>query len=206
MGSQRIAGIGGFDCLSRYPGFGIALGRSISVTEMLRQQSCAWTYNMGGGIPGVSISVQIIFGILITLGYLVTPVALTWGWTRWARQPKQKTVPAILSLLDSFLQRLQRSSPSRRLHTLKFTTFLITIRRFSGYFGGEVCFPSPESCLASVVYCDRGRCAGTRLFVDWECAHSGWSQQKVSDRTDCRRAEPVVSHCNGMRYRLRRVF
>jgi hypothetical protein len=40
-----------------------------------------------------------MFGILIALGYLVTPIALIWGWTRWARQPKQKTVPAILSLL-----------------------------------------------------------------------------------------------------------
>ena len=46
----------------------------------------------------MSISVQIIFGILIVLGYLVTPVALIWGWTRWARRPKQQTVSAILSL------------------------------------------------------------------------------------------------------------
>jgi hypothetical protein len=51
-----------------------------------------------GGTPAVSISVQIIFGILIVLGYLVTPVALIWGWTRWARRPKQQTVSAILSL------------------------------------------------------------------------------------------------------------
>jgi hypothetical protein len=46
----------------------------------------------------MSISIQIIFGILVALGYLVTPVALIWGWTRWARQPKQRSVPAILSL------------------------------------------------------------------------------------------------------------
>jgi hypothetical protein len=47
----------------------------------------------------VSISVEIIFGILIFLGYLVTPVALIWGWTRWARQPGQRTVLAALSLI-----------------------------------------------------------------------------------------------------------
>ncbi|MBI3477612.1 MAG: hypothetical protein HY010_17915 [Acidobacteria bacterium] len=45
------------------------------------------------------ISVQIMFAILMALGYLVTPVALIWGWTRWARQQEQRSVPAILSLL-----------------------------------------------------------------------------------------------------------
>jgi hypothetical protein len=47
----------------------------------------------------VSISTDIIFGILIALSYLVAPVTLIWGWTRWARQPKQRTLPAILSLI-----------------------------------------------------------------------------------------------------------
>jgi len=42
---------------------------------------------------------QIIVGILIALGYLVTPTALIWGWTSWTRQPKQTTLPAILSLI-----------------------------------------------------------------------------------------------------------
>ena len=46
----------------------------------------------------MSISTDIIFGILIVIGYLVTPVALIWGWTGWVRQPRQRTVPAILSL------------------------------------------------------------------------------------------------------------
>ncbi len=27
-----------------------------------------------------------------------TPVSLIWGWVRWARRPKQKTVPAMLAL------------------------------------------------------------------------------------------------------------
>jgi hypothetical protein len=51
----------------------------------------------------VSISIQIIFGFLIALSYSATPVALIWGWTRWARQPKQRTVPAILSLIGYML-------------------------------------------------------------------------------------------------------
>lgn len=42
---------------------------------------------------------QIIVGILIALGYLVTPTALIWGWTNWTHQPKPKTLSAILSLI-----------------------------------------------------------------------------------------------------------
>jgi hypothetical protein len=44
-----------------------------------------------------------MFGILVVIGYLVTPVALIWGWTRWARQPRQRTVPALLSLIGFVL-------------------------------------------------------------------------------------------------------
>jgi hypothetical protein len=47
----------------------------------------------------VSMPINITFGILIVLSYLVTPVALIWGWTRWAGQPRNRTVPAILSLI-----------------------------------------------------------------------------------------------------------
>ncbi len=47
----------------------------------------------------MSISVQIMVGFLVVIGYLVAPVALIWGWTRWTRQPKQRTAPAIFSLI-----------------------------------------------------------------------------------------------------------
>ena len=47
----------------------------------------------------MSISVQIMFGILVVIGYVVTPVALIWAWTSWTRQPKQRTVPSTLSLI-----------------------------------------------------------------------------------------------------------
>jgi hypothetical protein len=52
-----------------------------------------------GGTPAVSISIEIIYGILIALGYLMTPVALIRGWARWTRQPKQCTALAIFSLI-----------------------------------------------------------------------------------------------------------
>lgn len=40
-----------------------------------------------------------MIGILIVLAYLVTLPALIWGWTKWTLQPKQRTLPAILSLI-----------------------------------------------------------------------------------------------------------
>jgi hypothetical protein len=60
---------------------------------LFRKRPFRRTYNTGR-----RIIIQIIFGILIAIGYLVTPVALIWGWTRWALQPRQRTVPAFLSL------------------------------------------------------------------------------------------------------------
>src|SRR5579862_8967279 len=46
----------------------------------------------------VSPSVQIVFGILVALSYIVSPAMLIWGWTRWARRPKLRTATSILSL------------------------------------------------------------------------------------------------------------
>ena len=66
---------------------------------IFRQQPVGGHTIRAGGTPTVSISVQIMFGILAVIGYLVTPAALIWGWTRWKCQPKQRTVPAILSLI-----------------------------------------------------------------------------------------------------------
>jgi hypothetical protein len=47
----------------------------------------------------MSTSVQVVFIILIALGYFAAPVMLIWGWVRWVRRPKLKTVPSILSLI-----------------------------------------------------------------------------------------------------------
>ena len=37
--------------------------------------------------------------LLWVAGYVLSPVILAWGWVRWCRKPKLRTVPAILSLL-----------------------------------------------------------------------------------------------------------
>ena len=46
---------------------------------------------------------QILFGILVGLSYIVSPVVLFWGWARWASRPKLRTVSAILSFLGFIL-------------------------------------------------------------------------------------------------------
>jgi hypothetical protein len=51
----------------------------------------------------MSTSVQVMAGILVILGYLLSPVMLIWGWTRWASQPKLRNAPAILSLCGFLL-------------------------------------------------------------------------------------------------------
>ena len=51
----------------------------------------------------MSISVQITVVLLWVAGYVLSPVMLVWGWARWFRQPKLKTLPAILSLLGFIL-------------------------------------------------------------------------------------------------------
>jgi hypothetical protein len=42
-------------------------------------------------------------GILVALGYLVSPIVLIWGWAQWVLQPKLRTVPSILSLVGFVL-------------------------------------------------------------------------------------------------------
>jgi len=39
------------------------------------------------------------FAILLVGGYLAAPALLVWGWTRWLRQPKRRTLCSILSLV-----------------------------------------------------------------------------------------------------------
>jgi len=44
-----------------------------------------------------------MFQILIVFGFLAPPIALIWGWARWALLPKQRTVTAVLSLVGLVL-------------------------------------------------------------------------------------------------------
>ena len=40
---------------------------------------------------------------LFLVGYVLSPTILFWGWTRWVRRPKQRSIPAVLSLLGFVL-------------------------------------------------------------------------------------------------------
>jgi hypothetical protein len=51
----------------------------------------------------MSTSVQLTVGILDVFGYLLSPVMLIWGWTRWVSHSKLRTVPATLSLVGFIL-------------------------------------------------------------------------------------------------------
>ncbi len=47
---------------------------------------------------------QVVFPILLTiLSYGVLPVMLVWGWVRWCKRPKLKTMPSIISLVGFIL-------------------------------------------------------------------------------------------------------
>jgi hypothetical protein len=45
----------------------------------------------------------VIFALLVAVGYLIAPIILIWGWARWGRLPKLRTVPSMLSLTGFIL-------------------------------------------------------------------------------------------------------
>jgi len=47
----------------------------------------------------MSTSVQVFFGTLVFIGYIVAPVTLVWGWTRWAVERDPRTVSSVLSMI-----------------------------------------------------------------------------------------------------------
>jgi hypothetical protein len=46
---------------------------------------------------------QLMFGILVALGFLVSPVMLVWGWVRWVKLPRPGTIVSVLSLIGFIL-------------------------------------------------------------------------------------------------------
>jgi hypothetical protein len=46
---------------------------------------------------------QAFLGLLVVLGYFVTPAMLVWGWARWLMRPMQWTITSILSLIGFLL-------------------------------------------------------------------------------------------------------
>jgi hypothetical protein len=51
----------------------------------------------------MSTSSQVIFWIMGVFGYLGSPTILIWGWARWLRLPKPRTIPAVLSMISFVL-------------------------------------------------------------------------------------------------------
>jgi hypothetical protein len=51
----------------------------------------------------MSLSTEIIFGIMFVASYLITPAMMIWGWTRWLPRPRLRTLPSILSLIGFIL-------------------------------------------------------------------------------------------------------
>ena len=47
----------------------------------------------------MSTTETIEFAIVMIFMYGVSPVMLVWGWIRWAKRPKLRTIPSILSVL-----------------------------------------------------------------------------------------------------------
>ncbi len=46
----------------------------------------------------MKISIEIFLWSLMILGYVMAPVTIIWGWVRWARELKLRTVVPFLSL------------------------------------------------------------------------------------------------------------
>jgi hypothetical protein len=44
------------------------------------------------------MAVKVTMVLLLGVSYLVTPLLLIWGWARWARRSKLRTIPSVLSL------------------------------------------------------------------------------------------------------------
>src|SRR5579862_8509662 len=51
----------------------------------------------------MSISVQVLFVVLMVLGYLGSPIGLIWGWLRFVRTPRPPSLGASLSLVGFLL-------------------------------------------------------------------------------------------------------
>jgi hypothetical protein len=57
----------------------------------------------GVSMFATSISLEVFLGALVALGYLGTPTAVIWGWARWIRRPKSRTVTSVLSFIGFVL-------------------------------------------------------------------------------------------------------
>ena len=91
-----------------------------------------WSAKRGGiqyarGGLAVSISTQVMLGIMTAIGYLASPILLIWGWLRWISFPKLRTAPSILSFAGFIL------ATASALLAVSSTAYSVVIRRFPYY-------------------------------------------------------------------------
>jgi hypothetical protein len=70
---------------------------------------------------------QVIFGALLVVGLLASPIILIWGWTRSPKLPKPRTVSSVFSLIG-FL-----CSTASGLLAVSAIVFSLLIRGFPYY-------------------------------------------------------------------------
>jgi len=50
-----------------------------------------------------TISLKVLLWVLVAPGYLGSPTVLIWGWIRWVKRPKPRTLLPVLSLIGFVL-------------------------------------------------------------------------------------------------------
>jgi hypothetical protein len=67
---------------------------------------------------------QVVFAILLTiLSYGVLPAVLVWGWVRWCKRPKLRTLPSIISLVGFILATASATLAASALAYASFVRF-----------------------------------------------------------------------------------
>jgi hypothetical protein len=129
----------------------------------------------------VTLSSDVTFEILFALSYLLSPIVLFWGWARWMRQSKLRTLTAILSLISFVLATASAllgvlSSVYGVIHGFPYYDPLLL-----GYFGSELCFLLAASGLVSVECGDQVHGAGTPRPLRAQRLRSGsWRQGRMT--------------------------
>jgi hypothetical protein len=75
----------------------------------------------------LSILMQVVFGTLMVVGFLASPVMLVWGWIRFAKLPNLGTGGSIFSLIGLIL------ATASAVLAVSSIAYAVTIRGFPYY-------------------------------------------------------------------------
>jgi hypothetical protein len=84
----------------------------------------------------MTASFAIFFSIAVILAYVVAPASLIWGWVRWGRLPRTRTLTSIFSLIGLILATASgllaiSTAAYARIHSFEFfDPFLMRIFRW----------------------------------------------------------------------------